>query len=221
MTKRAKLSTLASVFATLVATSSVQASPIFFNDLTDFNNASGATALTVVDFESVMNNTDSGTDFGPYMIETNDDIDIRHYGTNGPKAIKVSESAEDYIKFTFETPITAFRIDLVDALDTGGGSIFVTVDGGSPEEVIGPVGDQDNLNQMFIGVIDLDGFTMMKIDANDKVDFIYYDNMHYGSAMLVALGNVAEVAEPGAFAIFSLGLAGLGLMRRRRVARQV
>ena len=130
----------------------------------------------------------------------------------------VIENSDDFAKFTFDTAITAFSIDLIDALDQGGGSIFVTVDGGSPEQAIGPLGDQADLTLMFIGVIDLDGFTMVTIDGNDGGDHIFLDNMQYGAAQIVALGDEAEVAEPGTLAMFGLGLAGLGYLRRRRVS---
>lgn len=205
MSNKAKLSTIAVATATLIAASSAQASPIYFTDLTAFNNALGAETLSVNDFETLTSNTPSGTDFGPFMIETGDDIDKASYGTNGPTSLKISENTDDFIKFTFETPITAFGIDLVDALDTGGGSIYVTVDGGSPEQVIGPTGDLPDLNLIFIGVIDLDGFTMVKIDSNDNNDFLFYDNLRH-----------SEIAEPATIAMFGLGLTGLGFIRRRR-----
>ena len=206
MSNKAKLSTIAVATATLIAASSAQASPIFFTDLTAFNNALGAEILAVEDFETLTSNTPSGTDFGPFKIETGDDIDKgSHKGTNGPTSLKISENSDDFIKFTFETPITAFGIDLVDALDTGGGSIFVTVDGGSPEHLIGPTGDLPDLNLIFIGVIDLDGFTMVKIDSNDGTDFLFYDNLRH-----------SKIAEPATIAMFGLGLTGLGFIRRRR-----
>ena len=205
MSNKAKLSTIAVATATLIAASSAQASPIFFTDLTAFNNALGAEILAVEDFETLTSNTPSGTDFGRFKIETGDDIDKASYGTNGPTALKISENSDDFIKFTFETPITAFGIDLVDALDTGGGSIFVTVDGGSPEHLIGPTGDLADLNLIFIGVIDLDGFTMVKIDSNDGTDFLFYDNLRH-----------SKIAEPATIALFGLGLTGLGFIRRRR-----
>ena len=77
------------------------------------------------------------------------------------------------------------------------------------DDVLGPMGDQDDLNLMFIGVIDLDGFNTVKIDGNDSGDRIYYDNMRYGPV---------AIAEPATLAMFGLGLAGLGFARRRRSA---
>ena len=58
---------------------------------------------------------------------------------------------------------------------------------------------------MFIGVIDLDGFTMVKIDSDDTKDLLFYDNLRH-----------TRIAEPATIALFGLGLAGLGYMRRRR-----
>ncbi len=205
MSNKARFSIFAVATATLIAASSAQASPIYFTDPIAFYNALDGETLSVQDFETLTSNTPSGTDFGPFKIETGDDIDKASYGTNGPTALKISENTDDFIKFTFETPITAFGIDLVDALDTGGGSIYVTVDGGSPEHFVGPTGDLPDLNLIFIGVIDLDGFTMVKIDSDDRNDLLFYDNLRH-----------SKIAEPATIAMFGLGLTGLGFIRRRR-----
>ena len=144
-----------------------------------FNNELGGETLWFEDFETLTSNTPSGTDFGHFMIETDDDIDKSLYGTNGPTSLKTSENSDDFVKFSFDAQITAFRIDLKDALDTGGGSLFVTVDDGSPEQIIGPTVDLDNLNLIFIGVIDSDGFTMVKIDSDDSNGLLFYDNLQH------------------------------------------
>ncbi len=206
MSNKARISIFAIATATLIAASSAQASPIFFTDLTAFNNALGAEILAVEDFETLKSNTPSGTDFGPFKIETGDDIDKgSHKGTNGPTSLKISENSDDFIKFTFDAPITAFAIEVKDALDTGGGNMYVTLDAYSPYHFIGPTGDLPDMNLIFIGVIDLDGFTMVKIDSDDHGDLLFYDNLQY-----------SKVAEPATIAMFGLGLVSLGYIRRRR-----
>ena len=204
MITTSRLSIIAVATATLIAASSVQASPIFFTNLSDFEDELGSVSLSVERFENFKSNRPSGTNFGAFTIESGDDIDKGPHGTNGPTSLKISENTDDFVKFTFHAPITAFRIDLVDALDDSGGSIVVTVDG--VEHVIGPFAvELPDLNQLFIGVIDLDGFTMVKIDSDDTKDLLFYDNLRH-----------TRIAEPATIALFGLGLAGLGYMRRRR-----
>ena len=205
MPNKANLSTVAAVAATLITASSVQASPTYFYNQNLFNNALGGETLWVEDFETLSSNTPSGTDFGLFKIETGDDIDKAPYGTNGPISLKISENSDDFIKFTFDAPITAFAIEVKDALDTGGGNMYVTLDAYSPYHFIGPTGDLPDMNLIFIGVIDLDGFTMVKIDSDDHGDFLYYDNLQH-----------SKVAEPATIAMFGLGLVSLGYIRRRR-----
>jgi len=153
MSYKARLSIFAVATATLIAASSVQASPIIFTDPIAFSIALGGETLSVEDFETLTSNTPSGTHFGTFKIETGDDIDKAPNGTNGPTSLKISENSDDFVKFTFDAPITAFGIDLIDALDQGGGSIFVTVDAGSPVQVIGPTGDLADLNLIFIACL--------------------------------------------------------------------
>lgn len=203
MSYKTKLSIFVVATATLIAASSAQAVPMFFNNLSDFDDELGSVSLAIQRFENFKSNTPSGTDFGAFTVETGDDIDKGPNGTNGPTSLKIAENSDDFVKFTFDSPITAFRIDLVDALDQSGGSIFVTVDG--VQHVIGLLAEQPDLNVMFIGVIDLDGFTMVTIDSDDGGDLLFYDNLRH-----------TRIAEPATIALFGFGLAGLGFVRRRR-----
>ena len=211
MYSKIRLSALAVAAATFIAASSAQAVPTFYYDLSDFNSALGGINMAVEDFEGLPSSAASPFDFGPFTITTADDIDRGSHGTNGDRTLIVDEGSDDYVKFTFNNVMTAFRIDVIDALDTlghdGEGMITVTVYG--VDDYLGPMGDQEDLNEMFIGVIDLDGFTMVTIDGNDENDRIYYDNMRYGPV---------AIAEPATLAMFGLGLAGLGFARRRRSA---
>ena len=120
MSNKIQLAALAVAAATFVAASSAQAAT-FYDNLTDFNNALGAVALTIEDFEAFVDDTASGTDFGDFTIETDDDIDVGSDGTNGLVTLRINEGSDDFVKFTFDDAITAFRIDLIDALDQGGG----------------------------------------------------------------------------------------------------
>jgi hypothetical protein len=211
MYSKTGLSALAVAAATFIAASSAQAVPTYYDNLIDFNNALGSINMAVEDFEGLPGSAASPFDFGRFTITTADDIDRGSNGTNGSRTLIVDEGSDDYVMFAFDDVMTAFRIDVIDALDTlwkdNTGSITVTIDGGSPEVVLGPMTDQLDLNLMFIGVIDLDGFNTVKIDGNDTNDRIYYDNMRYGPV---------AIAEPATLAMFGLGLAGLGFARRRR-----
>ncbi len=125
-------------------------------------------------------------------------------GTNGPKTLKISERVDGWIKFTFDEPIFAFRIDIIDALDLGVGDAIVTVDGYAPVTFIND-STFDNHHVLFLGIIDWDGFTMVTIDLTYNPDKVYYDNLRF-----------TGISEPATLAMFGLGLAGLGFLRRRR-----
>ena len=60
MSKYTRLSILAVATATLIASASAQASPIFFTDPTAFYSALGGETLSVEDFETLTRNTPSG-----------------------------------------------------------------------------------------------------------------------------------------------------------------
>jgi hypothetical protein len=206
MSINAKLTALAMASATLIAFSSAQASPIFYDDKGVFLGATSGESLAVQDFETLENNSPPGVRIGVFTMESAFDIDRAFYGTNGPKAVKIDEDDDAYIKFTFDAPITAFGITIIDALDHGGGSIWVTVDGHSPVEFIGPLPDQPDLNERFLGITDTDGFTMVTIVSTDSSDLVFYDDMLH-----------TMIAEPATIALFGLGLVALGTARRKRL----
>ena len=94
-------------------------------------------------------------------------------------------------------------IDFVGLLSAGG-EVTVTIN-------IAPTGDLPDgyVNVSFAGTA-LDGVSLsgMRFDIPGSLNYLLIDNL--------SLNATASVPEPGTFALFGLGLAGIGLMRRRR-----
>lgn len=217
MSMKTKLSAVAIASSTLFAAYSGQAAPVIYDNLTDFNNALGSHSLNVEDFESLGDFQPSPYDMGDFVMESAFDLQVSSsgLGTNGPKAVRISEHEDDWIKFTFDTPIQAFSIDIVDALDSGGGDLDVAVDGANFNILTST--SLPNETVLFLGIIDWDGFTTVLIDGSDSGDKIYYDNLQYSSEFVALSSSTSteSVSEPATLAMFGLGLTGLGFVRRR------
>ncbi|MCW5761334.1 MAG: PEPxxWA-CTERM sorting domain-containing protein [Phenylobacterium sp.] len=112
-------------------------------------------------------------------------------------------------RFTFDAPVNAFAIDLVDFGDTlmsAGSTLIVTLDGVAFEVFADFVGA--DLNRLFVGVTSDRAFRVVSFSGSVAQDDLVFDRLQFGRA--------AAAPEPGAWGLMILGFAACGAALRRR-----
>jgi hypothetical protein len=114
-------------------------------------------------------------------------------------------ASPDGLRFTFNSPITHFGIDVID-LGTVGATDF-TIDWGNGSAVLytGYTGGFGNV--LFAGVIDLAGFTTVTFTASAPNDGIDFDRLQYKGGV---------IPEPATWAMLIAGFGLIGYAARRR-----
>jgi hypothetical protein len=116
-------------------------------------------------------------------------------------------------RFTFDAPVNAFAIDLLDFGDTfmsPGSTLTVTLDGVAFDVLTGFVGG--DLNRLFVGVTSSRAFQTVAFSGSVAQDDLVFDRLQFGRA--------ATVPEPAAWALMIIGFAVSGAALRRRRPRQ-
>ena len=191
-----------------MAIAPANATPTIHTDLVSFENALSVPLISE-SFETVGNNTPVPHVLGEVTIVTAADLDRdTSHSTDGNRSIVINFNSDEYVEFFFMAPIRAFAIDIIDALDQGGGDLMVSIDGGTPQAAIS--GSLANNNVAFVGITANSGgaFSSVKLYSTDTGDEVYYDLLRYD----------AHIPEPATLALFGVGLAGMGFLRRRRTA---
>ncbi|TQV69752.1 PEP-CTERM sorting domain-containing protein [Denitrobaculum tricleocarpae] len=109
--------------------------------------------------------------------------------------------------------MNAFGIDIADfgSFKFFSNTLRVSIDGDEFFDVFKNFRGADG-NELFLGLFDEDSsFTSVTFAATTRLpDFIGFDRLQYG------LIEATPVSEPATLALFGLGLAGLGVLRRRK-----
>lgn len=198
--------------ALLVSAERVEATPMTVTSLADFNAAIGGAPTTSDPFDNPKAGGlsiafDSGVVSvlsGGLLTDAAQDNQVVG-GTFIGEVDGNGDAAALLLTWTFPVPVVAFGLDLnitgrLDATIVGSGQIFdiATLLGGTSG---------------FFGLVDtMTPFTQIQlfVDNNSRSDSFSGDNLVFATAA------ITEMPEPGALALFALGLAGLAGLGYRR-----
>lgn len=201
----------------LVVSINVQAAPVFYTDEAAFTAAaSGASiALSMESFENSSNgglNGFSGINISGFYVLYCNPGNVYNPGPCPSTDANKSVEWEREITITFDNPINAFGIDIINIGTSGPITLTLTSDNGSQILYSGYEGINGNV--IFSGLIDTDAqFSSITFrnfvygtEVLDGNDIVWADRMHTGVIPL-----------PPAVWLFGSGLIGLIGIARRKV----
>lgn len=209
--------TLGSAIALLMtatfAAQTAQAVPAFFTDRATFQAAAGTLVTESLDTVTIGGNITvqptgvtltGGGGSGFFFQET-----LPNLISEGTSSLGVNSWNDGAtMTFDFAGPIVAFGVDFLD--NSSPFDMDLTVNAVSSNFFSNQAQTTDENGPLFFGVIDPASFTQALIASNDDDLIVNFDFIQFGEA--------SAIPEPGALALFGIGLAGLGFMRRRRKA---
>lgn len=214
---KSKILGLLTASVALAGMTTVHAVPVTYSTDASFLAAAGG-GLTFESFESATQSGTTVTFSGGTFSCSGSSYCPGFFGVTGSFADTGAQSvffaSPDSATFTFGSAITAFGLAIGGAGDVAALTLTALLSNGSSVTAVGPnhtgpftvfqAGDR-----LYFGVIDLAGFSSITFTPNSRGDGIFFDSLSYGTAG-------TSVPEPGTLALLGLGLAGLGLSRRRK-----
>src|SRR3989344_4602212 len=158
---------LGTVCACLITTPlSMANAASFYTNEADFNTATIGIPLSVEGFEAPFVSA-SIVDFTSFSITTNNVSDLEsraseqnggHPSTEGSRLLQYStltpSAGGGGVTFSFDTPINAFSIDIIDPLDGAAIDAFLSLSNSNGDSQILLTGGQPNNGVYFIGITD-------------------------------------------------------------------
>jgi hypothetical protein len=189
---------------------SAHAVPTFFTNESAFNTAIGGASLNLESFESPFVDGTPSVAFADLVV-TGDQNLMRvnpvAQATDGTGTIGMVDFNfnGNFVTFTFNSPINAFSLDVLNANDFGsGGNLILSNNNGASQALYGGL-LPTNFNSYSALIDNATSFTSVAVNTTLTGDGLQFDRLGFG---LVDF-SPASVPEPETFLLM---LAGLGLI---------
>ena len=196
---------------------SAHAVPTFFTSESAFNAAIGGASLNLESFESTfVDGTPSVTFSG--LVVTGDQNLIRvnpvAQATDGTGTIGIVDFNfnGNFVTFTFNSPINAFSVDVLNANDFGsGGNLILSNNNGASQTLYSGL-FPTNFNSYSALIDNTASFTSVAVNTTLTGDGLQFDRLRFGLVNF-SPASVPE-AETSVLVLVGLGLVGIAVRQR-------